>query len=168
MLVFVLATITILINAQNYCNYSEDCLFWQIQPEDVLNENNVIYAANVKKYDGFGLVNINLFLDIYYPDIDADEVRPLVIVVHGGGFVTGTRYENTFFAQTLANYGYVVANIDYRTCETLNCQGMETFGPCLNNNTGQIMRARYIATLDALTAAEYLITNASRYPLSYF
>lgn len=148
--------------AQNYCEPQPNCLFWEPQPEEVITETNVTYATNVPKFDDlpFGFNTVNLKLDLYYPDITPGETRPLVIISHGGGFFGGDKSETTLLAETMASYGYVVANINYRVCEKLCCQVWAS--PCqicyLN-----IKRTRYLGTLDALTSAEYLIANANQY-----
>ncbi len=52
-------------------------------------------------------------LDLYAPPTD-DKARPGIVLIHGGGWVGGSRkaFRNT--AMRLATEGYVVANIDYR------------------------------------------------------
>ncbi|MCA1185298.1 alpha/beta hydrolase [Saccharopolyspora sp. 6T] len=40
--------------------------------------------------------------------------RPAVLWVHGGGFITGSRYEQRALYRNLADHGYPVISIDYR------------------------------------------------------
>lgn len=57
-----------------------------------------------------------LFLDRYTVEDDADEARPCMIFVFGGGFVQGSRdvdYYRIYF-EHLAREGIVVVSIDYR------------------------------------------------------
>lgn len=60
----------------------------------------------------------NLFFDLYRPKNDKVRNRPLVIILHGGGFVSGARDDENQpivdFCDSLATRGYVVASIDYR------------------------------------------------------
>ena len=57
-----------------------------------------------------------LLLDVYEPDNDMEENRRAMIFVHGGGFIGGTRNSGypSIMCDTLAQYGYVCFNIDYR------------------------------------------------------
>jgi dienelactone hydrolase len=58
----------------------------------------------------------NLDMDIYSPAFDKEEHRPVIIYVHGGAFMEGTRNspEIVNFCRKLAGYGYVCASISYR------------------------------------------------------
>ena len=50
-------------------------------------------------------------LDFYYPD--GGEDLPLIVDIHGGGLVYGTKENNKRFCYALALQGYCVANINY-------------------------------------------------------
>jgi acetyl esterase/lipase len=52
-------------------------------------------------------------LDLFLPD-NRDENAPLVIVIHGGGWVTGSKHNAGSFAESFARSGIVAANINYR------------------------------------------------------
>jgi para-nitrobenzyl esterase len=59
----------------------------------------------------------NLKVDIYQPAGDTLSARPLIILAHGGSFVSGTREDdNTIdsLCTRFARRGYVTASIDYR------------------------------------------------------
>lgn len=56
--------------------------------------------------------NYNL-LDIYYPEGNIKKL-PVIIDIHGGGWVYGTKDINAHYCQGLASYGFVVVNISYR------------------------------------------------------
>lgn len=60
----------------------------------------------------------HLRLDLYEPKIDTSVERPLVIVVHGGGFIAGDKRDSSQqivqYCDSLAARGFVVASIDYR------------------------------------------------------
>jgi acetyl esterase/lipase len=51
-------------------------------------------------------------LDMYYPG-DASAPLPVIMWIHGGGFIGGDKRQTTAYAMVLANAGYVVANINY-------------------------------------------------------
>ena len=51
-------------------------------------------------------------LDIYYPK-DAKPPLPVIVWIHGGGFIGASKEQTQVYGMTLANAGYVVANINY-------------------------------------------------------
>ncbi|HEY6684676.1 MAG TPA: alpha/beta hydrolase [Propionibacteriaceae bacterium] len=59
-----------------------------------------------------------LKLDVWRPPDQGDtagpERRPAVVTVHGGGGIFGSRSDEAFWSEWLAEEGYVVFNIDYR------------------------------------------------------
>jgi len=57
-----------------------------------------------------------LLLDVYEPAGDTAALRPAVVVVHGGGFTSGSRTTvgAVQMARTFARRGYVAASISYR------------------------------------------------------
>ncbi|PFR27561.1 lipase [Bacillus cereus] len=61
-------------------------------------------------YDKDGLDNS--ILDIYSPK-DANEKLPVIMWIHGGGFLSGSKEQTQEYGMALANAGYVVANINY-------------------------------------------------------
>lgn len=52
-------------------------------------------------------------LTIYTPAEASDTPRPVILFIHGGGWVVGTAELVSPFAKLLASEGYVVANLDY-------------------------------------------------------
>ncbi|EGA90089.1 lipase [Planococcus donghaensis MPA1U2] len=54
----------------------------------------------------------NSLLDIYYPK-EAIDSMPVILWIHGGGYVGGSKESRQDYAMSLADAGYVVANIDY-------------------------------------------------------
>ncbi len=57
-----------------------------------------------------------LLLDVYAPEGDTASARPVLVWIHGGGFVSGTRTSGQIprLAQSLALRGYVSVSISYR------------------------------------------------------
>lgn len=56
-----------------------------------------------------------LFLDLYEPDTAATGwKRPIMIAIHGGGFLFGDKSEMTSLCREFAARGYVCASINYR------------------------------------------------------
>ncbi|WP_106533150.1 alpha/beta hydrolase [Planomicrobium soli] len=54
----------------------------------------------------------NSFLDIYRP-AHQREPLPVILWIHGGGYVGGSKDSRQNYGMALANAGYVVVNIDY-------------------------------------------------------
>ncbi len=54
--------------------------------------------------------------DLYLPTTPAGR-RPAVIIIHGGGWVSGSRHADDYFSNVLAGMGVVVLNIDYRLAD---------------------------------------------------
>lgn len=52
-------------------------------------------------------------LDVYYPE-GAKEKLPVIIDIHGGGFVSGYKDMNRLYGYHLAKRGFIVFNINYR------------------------------------------------------
>ena len=74
--------------------------------------SGIIYGNN-KNYLG---IPENLLLDFYEPENDTLSKRPLMIWIHGGAFLSGTRENEdvVFYCNEFAKKGYVTASIDYR------------------------------------------------------
>ena len=80
--------------------------------------NNIDTFKNLQYGESINLANgtEKLLLDIYSPSADTLKKRPLIVFVHGGGFVNGDKAAgySPFFSCGLAQKGYVVASINYR------------------------------------------------------
>ena len=74
-------------------------------PSDLTIINDIPYAT---------IAGVTLRLDIVKPANGAPARMPLVIYVHGGGFLSGDKSGGIAELQTLARRGYVGATIDYR------------------------------------------------------
>src|ERR1041385_7457024 len=71
---------------------------------------NVQYGQNIT----MNHVSQNLIMDIYQPKPDLAAKRPLIVFIHGGGFVGGSRKDMTNISIIFAAKGFVTATIDYR------------------------------------------------------
>lgn len=74
-----------------------------ITPADIQRHDNLSYGPHGKW---------NL-LDVYYPKF-ATEAMPVIINVHGGGWVYGTKEVYQFYCMSLAQMGFAVVNYNYR------------------------------------------------------
>jgi pimeloyl-ACP methyl ester carboxylesterase len=121
--------------------------------------NEIFSTIDSLKNVQYGEVkNINsesekLFLDIYSPNTDTLKKRPLVIFVHGGGFVNGDKSSGypTLFCTGLAKRGYVSSSINYRL-------GIEK-----PKNDTSYFEAMYRGVQDAKAAVRFFRKNAEKY-----
>ncbi len=74
--------------------------------------SNVLYGSNINSSNALE----NLVMDIYQPSGDTEQFRPLIVWVHGGSFIAGTKNEQdvTDLSIAFAKRGYVCASINYR------------------------------------------------------
>lgn len=79
---------------------------------------------------------------MYVPDDDSTALRPGIVLIHGGGWMLGTRYQQSWYCRNFARNGYVVMTIDYRLMP--KC----AFPDCLH---------------DCKAAVRWLRLNAERY-----
>lgn len=79
-------------------------------------QSNLVYGKG--EVDGGGTF-IDLALDLYIPD-DATQPRPLIVMIHGGGFAIGSKNDGPVvaYSKRYAEHGFVVASIDYRLAES--------------------------------------------------
>ncbi len=139
---------------------------------DVVSEpEHRFYARDVKgywssypdTYEDFGTIykrwacklvstkSLDLDMDVYYPKQPTTELRPLLLLIHGGAFYNGDKASTGYseMGRHFAERGYVVASINYR-------MGFAPMGAAVD-------RAGYRALQDAYAAARYLTDNAHEY-----
>jgi acetyl esterase/lipase len=56
----------------------------------------------------------SLQMDIYSPQGNKTQLRPVVLMIHGGGWASGTRSHMEVMAKDLARNGYVAVPVSYR------------------------------------------------------
>lgn len=109
-ILFFLATaISLSFNAQVSCDggrYASNIF------EQVSTTPNVQYGSNTSFSGG----NTNLFFDFYEGQGDTEEARPLIIWVHGGSFIGGSRTDIDVktLSERFAKKGFACASISYR------------------------------------------------------
>ncbi len=59
-----------------------------------------------------------LLADVYLPVVAPDELRPALLMIHGGAWMSGSRWNMMLHANQLARAGYAVINVDYRLAPT--------------------------------------------------
>ena len=108
----------------------------------------------------------DLYCDIYKP-INQDTLRPIIVLIHGGGFIGGSYRapEITGLATRMASRGYVVASIQYRlgmqlkpSNPTTTCAlGVINMTPCAYAlDSAEFFRAEYRAMQDAKGAIRFM------------
>ena len=82
--------------------------------DDLFNEVEVFF--DIKYGENAGLVGSSktLYLDVYEPSDDNQTNRPLIILAHGGAFVSGTKNQIKDLCISYAKKGYVVASMSSR------------------------------------------------------
>lgn len=99
-------------------------------------------------------VSTHLAMDIYMPYGDTTSNRPLLILAHGGSFISGNRkaYDIVKVCTEFAKRGYVCASIKYRL-------GVSTNNPLALAN--EFANAVWRGTLDGRGAIRYFYKEAS-------
>ena len=103
----------------NYVNQSENQQRYNSQIfETITIDKDVRYGTNIT----LGGTAIGLSMDVYQPENDTEINRPLIVLAHGGSFVTGNKTDLAETATFLAKAGYVVASINYRLLDVTPTQ----------------------------------------------
>jgi acetyl esterase/lipase len=99
-----------------------------------------------------------LLLDLYRPAKRSKTPRPVVIVIHGGGFAAGSRTDPGIVqvARALAERGIVAASIDYRLIPQQPVPSRRVAGLAADMPKVPIFNAMTAAVDDTLTATRYL------------
>lgn len=110
-----IATFLCLFFALNAIGQSNPCTSGRFSSDvfqNVTTTSNITYGAN-NSYTG---ANTTLKMDFYAPTGDTVSARPLIIWIHGGSFIGGSKTDGDMvtFSQRFAKKGYVCASIDYR------------------------------------------------------
>jgi len=114
--------------AQEHFNYAAD----------------TVKASNKKFYD----------FDLYRPADSSKKPRPLIIWMHGGGFVFGSKDDESIrlWCQSFAQRGYVCAAINYRLGKKTSLF-----------NLGKLAANAYPAVLDARQSVRYFREHAKQF-----
>lgn len=100
-----------LAGAQEYCDRS----FTENNFDDI-QKIRMVYDTYETVVSG-NVIERDLVGDLYYSAENESEVQPLMILLHGGAFITeqGDMDEMTELAEFYVHHGFVVFNMDYRT-----------------------------------------------------
>lgn len=89
---------------------AQTCDDYLVRQYDTRAEMDVEYGMAVN-YEGY---NIPLEMNIFKPVGDQNTDRPILVLIHGGGFYAGHRNDMNELAGFYAERGYVAATISYR------------------------------------------------------
>ncbi|WP_168210411.1 alpha/beta hydrolase [Persicimonas caeni] len=113
---------------------------------------------------------VDLVGDLYLPQ-GTDGTRPVLLIVHGGGFTGGTRTQPDLieFAEYFASRGWVALSVDYRLAGDFGTVPQVWYDMVEERETGirvHLGKAMYPAVRDAKAAARWLQANADTYDIS--
>lgn len=109
-IIYFLAVTLFSFSAFSQSNYSTNELgLEEIYSSDQIIKETITYITKNENGE-----DITKFIDIYKPNSTLNTKRPLVMLIHGGGFFEGSRTKLTESAKRFAKSGYIAATIDYR------------------------------------------------------
>ena len=73
-------------------------------PENIIRYDNILYGSD----------NEHQLLDVYRPNDMTGKVLPVIVSVHGGGWVYGDKERYQYYCMNLAQRGFAVVNFTYR------------------------------------------------------
>ncbi|NNK80469.1 MAG: alpha/beta hydrolase [Flavobacteriales bacterium] len=141
---------------------SDYCVPERFGNQYIFSENEIVVQSDIE----YGLSQTYLgewepqLMDVYAaaPGLDSLANRPLLVILHGGGFKSGdkTDYLVTESVIAAARSGYTAVSFNYRLGYD------EPSGPC-SADVDDIHRAAYRALQDANAAMRFLFHNADQY-----
>ncbi|MBT5932067.1 MAG: alpha/beta hydrolase, partial [Flavobacteriales bacterium] len=98
-----------LLSAQTPC---DDGRYSSTVFSDFTKISNITYGSNTSWTGG----STTLKMDFYEPEGDTETERPLLVWVHGGSFIGGSKTDPDMveFSERFSKMGYACASIDYR------------------------------------------------------
>ena len=131
---------------------------------------DITYAEGLS-HDSWNSANtsvVPLLMDSYVPDNNLQN-RPLLMLIHGGAFVGGSKQQEALvdMANYYASRGFVVFSIDYRLRDHMGTIPQEWIDATSDGapNLNQIY-AMYPAHRDAKAALRWIIANADNYHIN--
>lgn len=73
-------------------------------PNDIVQYNDILYGQDTKWQ----------VLDVYRTDKNRGKILPVIVSVHGGGWVYGDKERYRYYCMSLAQRGFAVVNFTYR------------------------------------------------------
>lgn len=128
---------------------AQDCSIPFVTPLFEVQVESDLWYGNAARFNGG---TDSLRLNLYKPVGDGQLERPLVIAIHGGGFVNGNRNELNDYCNTLASMGWSCATMSYR----LGFYGTALFEPPFAYDPPEVRRAIHRAMQDTKGAIRFL------------
>ncbi len=111
-----LILLSLLTSVQAQFDYGCNGERYVVEGFDNIIQEEVQYGSNVLPNGD----STNLFMNVFYPEVDDADARPIFILAHSGAFISGNKVEMTPYCERLARLGYVAAAIDYRLLDIVN------------------------------------------------
>jgi len=101
----------------------------------------------------------SLKLDLYAPkNFSKGETYPLVVFIHGGGFLNGDKKSTIIPCSILADSGFIVASVNYRL-------GWDKGTNLCDGNIQELFDAGYRSVQDVNAALRFLVSKANLYSI---
>ena len=124
---------------------------------EITSVTDIPYGQNIA-FDG---ENQKLLLDVYYPkNASINNKYPLLVLAHGGSFLTGNKNNMSILCEAMAAKGYIAVSIDYR----LGWDFGDAPSPAAcKGDTVSLQKAIYRSLQDYNAALRFLVHNADTY-----
>ncbi|MBU3699080.1 MAG: hypothetical protein FGM33_03590 [Candidatus Kapabacteria bacterium] len=126
-----------------------------IEPTYKIRSTKDVFFGTAKRFDGG---TDTLKMNIFMPTNDNAVKRPLVVWVHGGGFIQGNRADFNSLCETWAKRGYTAVTISYR----LGIHG-GLLDPPFAYDEAELIRACFRGIQDVRGGIRFLVKNAGTY-----
>lgn len=125
--------------------YKENCF------TSILTQADLYYRTA----EDYSSKDDSLFMDFYEPENDTASLRPAIVMLYGGAFITGSRKDAiiTTYSTYFASCGYAVFAIDYR------------IGANLASPQIELAKALYRAVQDSRAAVRFIRKNADLFKI---
>ncbi|MBM4177747.1 MAG: hypothetical protein FJ211_00230 [Ignavibacteria bacterium] len=144
----------IVIYALSQCAPTLHAQLFVDQSYKIKSFKDVQYATAI----GFNGRTDTLRMNIVVPTNDNTTRRPLVVWIHGGGFIQGSRADFQTLAESWARRGYTAVTISYR----LGIHG-GLFDPPFAFDEAELIRACFRGIQDIRTGLRFLAKNAAQH-----
>jgi predicted esterase len=114
-----------------------------------------IDSVDIQTYTYITKNGENLSLDVYTPYFDDEDLRPVILYVHGGGFSGGSRNDDHIseFCKRLGHHGFVAVSISYRLTRKNKPEGFGCDCPAAEK------RNTFQAAVEDIQDATYFLIN---------